>query len=210
VIRTGIIVILISLSCFAADESLIERFGASAGQGCADSLTALLKTAEAKGMQLGPLENKVREGLAKKKGGQEIIRAVGERLGKMEIIMNTSARQNGGDVVRSLYRKEKEPVAEKISSDTPVKPEIPPRVNNPGRAPFIEPDAANRKGPGSNQIEMGNDKAMDQRTDVITGHKKDEISNSQIEKADKILEKAEKREQIDEKRLRLEEHRIVK
>lgn len=123
-------IILVSFVC-ALDSGTISRIQARNGKAVADSLIAIITDAGNSGLPVMPLENKVREGLAKKRPGPELLAAVNARSELLARIR----MENGGtlpeEYIKLLFALEKN------------------RPPLSGKDPFLnkEPPSAGESGP---------------------------------------------------------------
>lgn len=92
-------IMLVSFVC-ALDPGTIGRIRAGNEKAVADSLIAIIADAGHRGLPVMPLENKVREGLAKKRSGPELLAAVNVRSGLLARI-----RMDNGGTLPEEYMK---------------------------------------------------------------------------------------------------------
>lgn len=108
-IRTPFLLAIVIVVCVhALDTGTEDRIRSGYGNTVADSLASIITGAGNSGLPVMPLENKVKEGLAKKRSGPELLVAVCARRDLLARIREENRGRLPDDYVKQLFALEKQ------------------------------------------------------------------------------------------------------
>ncbi|MFC1586071.1 hypothetical protein ACFL5V_11025 [Fibrobacterota bacterium] len=163
-------------------------------------LREIFQNAEMNGLPLDPLRHKIREGIAKGKSGEEIVKALRFRYESMIQVDSRVRQGHGGDFYKSLYQMEAEGTRN-IEAPTAVRP-----------APEIADAPKKRRKAKVRDRKKGNASPGKSRVKQRQGHgNKEQNHDTPLEKKQRSLErKSQKMEALLEKKQEMIEKKLEK